>query len=129
MHNFLIKPTADNLANFALWLCASEPQVSPSRASGYLSGVCSVLELFSPKIHTAQNSTLVLKTLAGLCKRFATLVSRKRVMETRDVSYVYNLLHLSESLDDSLFASIIAVGFFHALHCLGEFQFATKLFK
>ncbi|KDN33940.1 hypothetical protein RSAG8_12965, partial [Rhizoctonia solani AG-8 WAC10335] len=125
IHKFPIEPTPDNLCNFVLWLCASDPRVSPSTASGYLSGICSVLEPFYPDIRSARNSNLVSKTLAGLRKRFSVPARRKRALSIEDIKYVYGLYQISNSLDDLLFAAMFAAGF-HALHRLGELCWADE---
>ena len=115
-HGFPIRPTADTLSFFMVYMCHF---IRPSSVKSYLSGICAELEAHWPDVREIRKSHLVTRTLAGCMKLHGTSARRKRALTQDDLIKVISSIPTNPNHDDLLFAAIIFTGW-HCLMRLGE---------
>lgn len=114
MHRLPIEPTADTLSFYVVFMCS---HIKPTSVDSYLSGICSQLEPWFPRVREIRSSALVSRTLAGCKKMRGTSVTRKRPFLEADLLHILSgELH---SYDDTLFSCIVLTAW-HCLMRLGE---------
>jgi integrase len=111
IHHLPIEPTADTLSFYIVFMCS---HIKPTSVDSYLSGICSQLEPWFPKVREIRSSALVSRTLAGCKKMRGTSVTRKRPFSEADLLRLLTIYGNSPSYDDTLFLCIV----FTAWHCL-----------
>jgi len=116
MHSFPIEPTADTLSFYIVFMCS---HIKPSSVDSYLSGICSQLEPWFPRVREIRTSALVTRTLAGCKKMRGTAVTRKHPFSEADLSRLLGIYGGSPSYDDTLFLCIVHTAW-HCLLRLGE---------
>ncbi|KAI0829214.1 hypothetical protein BC628DRAFT_1286903, partial [Trametes gibbosa] len=122
-HAFPIKPTADTLSFFAMFMCH---HIEPHSVDSYLSGICSELEAFYPGVRVARASALVSHTMKGFKRLRSKPIVRKRALTKDDLQRTVLSFGPIHSHDDQLFCATLLTGF-HALLCLGELVWPDNL--
>jgi hypothetical protein len=65
LHHFPIEPTPDTLSFFVVFM---SHHIQPASISAYLSGICNGLEPYFPAVCAAHTSSIMSRSLAGMCK-------------------------------------------------------------
>ncbi|PBK77854.1 hypothetical protein ARMSODRAFT_862329, partial [Armillaria solidipes] len=108
IHNFPVKPTADTMSYYVVFMSA---HIKPESVSSYLSGICNRLENFFPDIREIRNSPIVSRTLKG-CKRLkGSEVKRKSPLSRDNIRHAIKTLGQSSDYDDCLFLALLVTGF------------------
>ena len=123
LHELPLDPTEDTLSFYVVFMCSF---VKANTVDAYLSGICSQLEHYFPKVREVRKSSLVQRTLKGCKRRYGTAVTRKKPLTRPDLEGVVNAIGESGSYDDQLFLTLILSGF-HALCRLGELVWPDKI--
>ena len=123
MHDFPVKPTANTLSFFTVYMCH---YINPRSVNTYLSGITQQLEADFPTIKEAWNSALVCRTLQGCMRMKGRTTVRKHTLTTDDLHLVVNHYRNSTLHDDLLFVSVLQTGFFGLLR-LGEMTFSDDM--
>jgi len=93
--------------------------IKPCLVKSYLSGICNQLESFYPNVWEVHHYKLIIKTLLGVTKLWATLTICKQPLLCKKLASVSMSFSLSISYDNKLFLSILLTSF-HRLMRLGE---------
>ena len=123
IHEFPVDPTPDTLSFYTVFMCH---HIKPKSVESYLSGICSQLEPFFPKVLEIRRHRLVTKTLQGCKKLRGCATSRKRPLTRSELGVLsprYNVPGTPH--DDLLFFSILLTGF-HGLMRLGELTWPDR---
>ncbi len=113
IHNFPVKPTADTMSYYTVFMSS---HIKPDSVSSYLSGICNRLENFFPDVREVRNSPMVSRTLKG-CKRLkGSAVNRKSPLSQDNICHAIKKLGQSSDYDDCLFLTILVTGFNGLLH-------------
>ncbi|SJL12116.1 uncharacterized protein ARMOST_15537 [Armillaria ostoyae] len=108
IHNFPVKPTADTMSYYVVFMSV---HIKPESVSSYLSGICNRLENFFPDIREIRNSPIVSRTLKG-CKRLkGSKVKRKSPLSHDNIRHAIKTLGQSSDYDDCLFLALLVTGF------------------
>ncbi len=108
IHNFPVKPTADTMSYYTVFMSS---HIKPDSVSSYLSGICNRLENFFPDVREVRNSPMVSRTLKG-CKRLkGSAVNRKSPLSRDNIRHAIKKLGQSSDYDDCLFLAILVTGF------------------
>ncbi len=108
IHNFPVKPTADTMSYYVVFMSA---HIKPDSVSSYLSGICNRLENFFPDICEIRNSPIVSRTLKGCRRLKGSEIKRKSPLSRDNICHAIKTLSLSSDYDDSLFLALLVTGF------------------
>ncbi len=111
------EPTPDTLSLFVIH--EVHRGLEPRSVNSYLSGVCSELETFYPRVRAIRHCPLVRQTLKGCMRLYSKPIKRKRALASDDLGLVVADLAPSPDYDSLLFATQLLTGF-HSLLRLGE---------
>ena len=115
MHDFPVKPTAERLSFFTVYMCH---YINPRSVNTYLSGIAQQLEANFLDTMEARNSALVRRTLQGCMRMKGRATVCKRALTTDDdLHLVVNHYKNSTLHDDLLFISMLQTGFFGTRCC------------
>ena len=116
LHHFPIEPNSDVLSFYITYM---SQHIHPRSVETYLSGIVTQLEPFFPHVREVRRSRLVVRTLKGALRRFASPTKRASALTCRDLLLVADSLSSPLTYDDSLFLCQLYTGFFGLLR-LGE---------
>jgi hypothetical protein len=122
IHGFPIDPTPDTLGFFVVFM---SHHIKPASVAAYLSGICNTLKPHFPLFHSAHNSPLVSRSLAGMRKLWGSPVSlQKQALTPDDLSDLLTAF-VAPSHDIFLFLSMLLTGF-SALLRLGKMSISNS---
>ncbi|KIK82339.1 hypothetical protein PAXRUDRAFT_97007, partial [Paxillus rubicundulus Ve08.2h10] len=114
LHQRPIVPTPDTFSYFIVFQSA---HIKPQSVAVYLSGIVRELEDHFPDVRAVRSHPLVVRTLAGCLKCHTSPVQRKTPLCVDDLTFAYDRLHCSTTLNDQLFLAQLYVGFDALLRC------------
>lgn len=116
LHNFPIKPTADTLSFFVVFM---SHHIAPRSVANYLSGIVSQLEPHFPAVRSARDSELVCRTLRGSLRRFSRPVQQRQPLSRADLTLAVSMFPRPFAYDDICWLAMLLCAFFGLLR-LGE---------
>ncbi|PBK86064.1 hypothetical protein ARMGADRAFT_1047939 [Armillaria gallica] len=97
IHNFPVKPTADTMSYYTIFMSS---HIKPESVSSYLSGICNDLESFFPNVCEIRNSPMVSCMLKGCKWLKGSEVKCKAPLSRDNIRHAISKLGHSSDYDD-----------------------------